>query len=366
MNKNIFDGLDSVLSKGPDGELLIDTDVDYSKIDLNEIKKDEEDKKDNEKDEKIKNDKNLIDIPEDNKDEPETVSVFKTLATVLKEEGVFQTIDIEKFEGKPEELIAGIQAEIKDGIEGYKESIPESIKKIIENYEEGVPLDELIGIQSEQMRFDNLDENTIKEDVELQKNLVAYHLSQTTKWSEAKIQKEVERLADIEELEAEAFDAHKELKKLAVQAEKELIAKAKIDEAKRLKDAKDTNDKIEKTVTDITEIIPGIKVTEKEKQGLLKSLTKPVAFDENNKPISKVMQKRKEDPVKFELMLNYFIDKGFFDSKFDTILTKAKSDSLKQLEEQAKTVITKVGKSINSNSTGASLLEAYKSTKNKN
>lgn len=374
MSKNIFEGLDSVLSKNEDGEILIDTDVDYSKVDPIGTKK-EEDKKEDDKNPK-EEDKNLIEIPdgkteevkedkeEEIKDEPQEVNVFKTLATVLKEEGVLPTLDIEKFEGKPEELIAGIQAEIKDGIEGFKESLHPAIKELQEKYEEGVPLDELIGIKSEQMRFDNLDENEIKEDIELQKNLVAYHLSQTTKWNEAKIKKEVERLSDVEELEAEAFDAHKELKKIAVQAEKELIAKAKIDEAKRLKDAKDTNDKIEKAVTGVTEIIPGIKVTEKEKQGLLRSLTKPVAFDDDNKPVSKAMQKRKEDPIKFELMLNYFIDRGFFDGKFDTIMTKAKSDSLKQLEEQARSIVPKVGKTnISSNSTGADLLQAYKSTK---
>ena len=211
------------------------------------------------------------------------------------------------------------------------------------------------------MRFDAIDENEIKEDKELQKNLVAYHLTQTTKWSEAKIKKEVDRLADVDELEAEAFDAHKELKKLAIEAEKELRAQAKVAEAKKVKEAKETSEKIEKTVGALTEIIPGIKITDKEKQALLKAITKPVAYSADGKQISKAMQEKEKDPIKFELMLNYFIDKGFFDGKFDIVLTKAKSESLKQLEEQARTTLSKVGKNhINPSSTGSDLLNNFK------
>lgn len=363
MSKDIFDGLDSVLSKSADGELLIDTETDYSKVNpegADELDENGEKKKVDDKIEipEGKDTNAEIKEPEDN---TEVTNIYKPLASLLKEEGILPTLDLEKFEGKPEELIAGIQAEIKDGVEGYKESIPEKIKKLIEDYEDGVPLDELIGIQSEQMRFDAIDENEIKEDKELQKNLVAYHLTQTTKWSEAKIKKEVDRLADVDELESEAFDAHKELKKLAVEAEKELRAQAKIAEAKKIKEAKETSEKIEKTVGALTEIIPGIKITEKEKQALLKSITKPVAYSADGKQISKAMQEKEKDPIKFELMLNYFIDKGFFDGKFDIVLTKAKSESLKQLEEQARTTLSKVGKNhINPSSTGSDLLNNFK------
>lgn len=366
MSKNIFDNLDVVLSKDENEEFLIDTETDYTKVESEKsIVNDKE-----EPSKKKEEDKNLIDISDSEEDKEKESSeikdgnVFKTLATVLKEEGIFTTIDVEKLEGKPEELIAGIQAEIKDGIDGYKESMHPKIKYLQDNFEEGVPLDELIGIISEQQRFDNIDENTIKEDVQLQKDLVAYHLSQTTKWSEAKIKKEVDRLADVDEIEAEAYDAHKELKSLALEAENELKNQAKAKESKRLQDLKDTNEKITKTATALTEIIPGIKVTDKEKQALVNSMTKAVAFTSDNKPISKAIQERQKDPIKFDLMLNYFIDKGFFEGKFDTILTKVKSDSLKQLEKQAETIIPKSGRpGVNSNSTGASLIEAYKKIK---
>lgn len=374
---SIFKGLDSVLSKTKDGEILIDTDVDYSKVDATkkvEETPNPEKKKEEEKD-KVKTD--LIDVStdidlkenevKDTIEDPEVSNIYKPLASLLKEEGILPTLDLEKFEGKPDELIAGIQAEIKDGINSYKETLHPSIKDLADKWEEGVPMDEYISIKSEQTRFDNIDENTIKEDVELQKNLVAYHLSQTTKWNENKIKKEVDRLADTDELESEAYDAHKELKKLAVEAEKQLLIQAKKDQEEAKNKQKKLVEDIEKTVNGLTEIIPGIKISEKEKQGLLKSVTKPVEFDKDNKPVSKVMKAKEKDPIKFELMLNYFIDQGFFDGKFEKIITKAKSDSLKELEKQATTNLNKMGKvSIDSDSKGATLLNAFKINKNKN
>lgn len=370
---SIFKGLDSVLSKTKDGEILIDTEVDYSKEDkkTEEVKTTEEIEDSKSKD--ATEDKDLIDVNIEEKDKTseetktQEVNIYIPLASLLKEEGILPTLDLDKFEGKPDELIAGIQAEIKDGIDSYKETLHPAIKDLADKWEEGVPMDEYIGIKSEQTRFDNIDENNIKEDIELQKNLVAYHLSQTTKWNENKIKKEVDRLADIDELESEAYDAHKELKKIAIDAEKQLIAQAKKDQEAAKDKQKKLVEDIEKTVNGLTEIIPGIKISEKEKQGLLKAVTKPVEFDKENKPVSKVMKAKEKDPIKFELMLNYFIDQGFFDGKFEKIVTKAKSDSLKELEKQATTNLNKLGKvSIDSDSKGATLLSAFKTNKNKN
>lgn len=370
MSKELFKGFESILSKSETGEFLIDTEKDYSveKVDVAAIEKEKKEAEDKTKESK----EDLIEVPdvveptEDTTDLQDIGNIYKPLASLLKEEGVLPTLDLEKFTGTTEELIAGMQAEIKDGIEGYKESIPAAIKKLLDNYEEGVPYDELIGVQSEQMRLENIDENIIKENKELQKELVAYHLSQTTKWSEVKIKKEVDRLVDTDEIESEAYDAHKDLKKIAAETEKELIREAKEQAIKDRQKAKDDFAKLEKTVNDTAELIPGIKVTEKEKQNLLKAVTKAVAYTPDNKPVSRVTQVREKDPIKFDLMLNYFIDKGFFEGKFDAITTKAKTDSLKELEKQAATNLSKIGKtnlSAITTAKGSSILNALPKSK---
>ena len=101
--------------------------------------------------------------------------------------------------------------------------------------------------------------------------------------------------------------------------------------------------KIEKTVSDVKEIIPGVQVSEQEKKELLKYMTVPVRFVEDSNgrkiPVSKAMDLRSKDPVAYELRLNYLISKGFFDSdpkniKLETLMKKTETTATKRLIEK--------------------------------
>jgi hypothetical protein len=69
-------------------------------------------------------------------------------AKYLKEEGVLPNFDLEKFDGSIDGLREGMYSEIVSGIEAYKQSLPDRVKTIIERYEDGIPFEKLIEIDS--------------------------------------------------------------------------------------------------------------------------------------------------------------------------------------------------------------------------
>src|ERR1035437_3411449 len=83
-------------------------------------------------------------------------SPFVVFAKVLHEEGVLSSFDESKDYNSVEGLTAAISEEITLNVQDYKDSLPEAIKEIIDNYEEGIPLDQLIANKSRQIEFDNI------------------------------------------------------------------------------------------------------------------------------------------------------------------------------------------------------------------
>jgi hypothetical protein len=300
----------------------------------------------------------------ENEKENEESSPYSILSQMLKEEGILES----EFNSS-EEMIKVFSETIKEGIESYKSELPEEIKNLIDNYEDGVPLDEIIKIKSEQIRLENIDDDKLEESEELQKTLYRNYLKATTKFSDAKIEKEISRLVDLDEL----LDSSKEAKEALKEIHAEEIEKAKqealIEKQKRQEEYKEQinflNDRIKKT----SEIIPGIKINEKDQKELFKAITTPVET-RGDTLYNQVMVIREKDPIGFEMKLNYYIKMGLFDEvpKFDTILkkneTKAVSKLEKDLEESLKKTFNKNSGSSKSNSSeNDDIFEALKKTK---
>jgi hypothetical protein len=56
-------------------------------------------------------------------------------------------------------------------------------------------------------------------------------------------------------------------------------------------------------------------------------------MDDNGNPVTFVQSVRAKDPIKFEILLNYFADQGFFEGKFDNVLKGTKSKTIEELEK---------------------------------
>jgi len=274
------------------------------------------------------------------------LEVYSSLSALLREEGVLDK-DFTSMDEMFTLFSEKVTAEANELLNEELESRPEELQELIKNYKEGVPFDELLKTKSNQMRYSNIELSKIEEDEDLQKELVTEYLKKTTKFSEDKIKKEVKRLSDLGELSDEAKGAKTELVALEKEFEANLKKETKVRQETERKENEKIVKEIHKQVASVREVIPGIKVTEKESNELFKMITTPVEI-RGNQPVSYAMQVREQDPIKFDLTLNYLIKQGAFEGKWDFVskkaTTKAVSNLEKQVEEAAAKLINKGGK----------------------
>ena len=285
-------------------------------------------------------------------------NVYAIISQMLKEDGI-----LDREFGSPKEMLDAFGDVIKNGIESYKEELPESIKQLIEGYEEGVPFEDILKIKSEQIQLDSISDETLEDNVDLQKKLNREYFKATTKFSDAKIEKEIQRLADLDELFDSSLEAKEALKELNKEKEAQKIEEAKqnrlIAEENYRKQINQLNERVNKT----TEIIPGIKISEKEQKELFKAITTPVET-RGSELLNQVMLVREKDPIGFEMKLNYYIKLGLFNETPDiskltqTLQTKTVSKLEKQLEETAKKNLNKASGSSRQSSEDSDILKA--------
>ena len=299
-------------------------------IDLEEIDGNEEDIEEEEEED-------VQEEPSSKKQPPQskskTSSPLTPYAQLLIDEGVLPNFDIKKFDGSTDSLKEAMVEEIMGAVESYKDSLPQEIKHLINNYEEGVPFDRLLEINKIESDVSKISEDSLEEDVNLQKRLVTDYLKRTTKFSESKISKLVESYEDSGDLEDEAKTSLGELQKLASTEKERAVAEARAAkeqaEANRKAELKSLQDKIKAT----EEIIPGLKINQRVKDSIFSSTTTAVGYDQSGRPVNKIVAARMENPVEFEMKLHYLFEvtKGFKD--FSKLVEKGKKDATKSFEE---------------------------------
>lgn len=296
---------------------------------------------------------------EETSKEPKGSTIYKTLSELLKEEGIVDEV----FEDK-ESLFNYFKSAAENEIKEWKNSLPQEITSIIENYEEGVPFDELLNITSNQIRLDSIDQETLTENLELQKNLVRnYYYNKG--FSESKIEKMISKSLELDELEEEAVEALSELKELENERLEELKERTRQEQEEQRLAYEQTINDLNTTIKETKEIIPGIKLDDKVKKELFNMITKP-ATQKDGVNYSQVMLLREKDPVGFEVKLNYYAKLGLFDEnpKFDLITKKSETKALnkleKQLEEDLKSRINKSSANSRGTDENSDVLDALK------
>jgi hypothetical protein len=286
-------------------------------------------------------------------------TIYKTLSEFLKEEGIVDEV----FEDK-DSLFNYFKSVAENEIKEWRSNLPEEITTIIENYEQGVPFDELLSITSNQIRLDSIDDEVLSDNLELQKNLVRnYYLNKG--FNESKIEKMISKSLELDELEEEATEALSELKELEAQRLEELKERTKQEQEEQRLAYEQTINNLNNTIKETKEIIPGIKLDDKAKKDLFNMITKP-ATQKDGVNYSQVMLLREKDPIGFEVKLNYYAKLGLFDEnpKFDLITKKSETKALnkleKQLEEDLKSRINKSSANSRESDENSDVLDALK------
>lgn len=286
------------------------------------------------------------DVVIDDEQSSSSLPKFKVLANALHEKGVLSALDESKFDDEDAEeaevLIELIKEEITKNNNSYKESLPKTIKDLIDNYEENVPLDELIGLKSTKMRLESITEDQVKGDENLQKLIIEENYKRLG-MSEARIKKRIQQFEDLSQLEEESVDALKESKEYIEQsiiAEKENAKKREAEfEKERLNSLKSLKEDINKTAS----VIDGINISDREKELIYESMTKVVDKDEAGRPMNSVMVTRAKNPVGFEKMLHYYHSLGLFnikdDGTIDPDISKIKTGAKKSAMDELNSAI---------------------------
>lgn len=292
--------------------------------------------------EEIKNDDNtqLPNETDDNKGS----SVFSVvLGQELTEAGVLSDFDEKEVLKIAEE--ENDAAAIKYMIQKQTESINEEVKSAYDSeYQEylnlrqfGASKEEATELTQIENYVGSLKDTDIKgEDegiAETRKNLLTLNYRLTTKWSEDKIKKHVDRLYDAGE-DIEEVDEAVENINSYVSSEKENI---KLQAQKAEADAKASQEKIvndlESYIEKTDEYFTGIKVNKQTKDNLKKIIMTPVKLN-NGQLGNPIWAKREESPVEFDTKMAYLYSIGYFDGKpLDKFKKVADTKATSKLQE---------------------------------
>lgn len=269
---------------------------------------------------------------EENTEETDPV---KAIAEWQHNIGIFDFVqeDYDKYEDKEEYF--------KDKfIEKAKslatESLPDVIKELVNNYADGVPLDELINVKSNQQRLDNITDEILKENTDLQEDLVVA-LLQNQGYEEDEIKTKLEKYKDNLMMEDESKIALKKLKKQQEQYEADLIKTSKEQELLNQKKAKENLDNLKKSIQEAETFINGVKLNAESKEKLFNGITK-----RDRDGLTEMDKKMKDKNV--QLAVAQFVLQ--LDTKLDAIKRDAVTQSVGKLKETVNTTKEKKEKTV--------------------
>lgn len=223
--------------------------------------------------------------------------------------------------------------------------------------------------------LDSLDESTIQEDVNLQRQILAEDL-RNRNYSEEDIREEIEDAEAIGKLEAKALKSLPNLKKSAEEVVK-ISEQRKQEKLENLsKEQEKQYNTLMETIDSTEELIPGLKLNKVIKDKIKNNITTTVYQDKQGREYTSLMYKQHRNPTEFQTLINYYDSIGLFnigkDNKFrpdiskikNAAKTKAVSELDKVLQREESQGVGR-GNSYSGSSKTESVLELLKRAKGK-
>jgi len=253
-------------------------------------------------------------------------SVYPALAEFLKEKGIISSDD----EIKTEEAFVDVMKKTIE--EARYANLTEVQKQYLEAIESGVDAETAKSSVMDIKQLSTLKVSDLEANVELRHSLIREDLK-AQGWNQSRIEKQITRLVesndDLEEavlaktnivssinsrLESAKENFKKEEEAHKANFEKQVAA---------LKDAVYSSDKVFGT----------FKVDKILQEKVYKSMTTPVEYEEDGKPLNALAKDRKDNPVDFEkrLYYAYTLTDGF--NNLDKLVRKAENKAAKKLKE---------------------------------
>ena len=272
-------------------------------------------------------------------------------AALQQDYGLLPNFDLATIKDlKPEEQIlkvneaiqANVKAEKEELVKAEVDSLITPAKKFYEDLKAGVPFDDLANNASLEEQYGSITVKSLEANEEAQEAIYSDSLIMKG-LSDVKVKQMIQLSKDNDSLLIDSTDGLKEIH-TEIKNDRDTMRKA-AETATQDRDKQNAliQTKIKTLVTGTKVIIPGLELTKVEHDQLIKDMTVPVKFVDNAQgksvPVSKVIELRSQDPITFDMKLNYFIQKGFFDkdAKFDKLVKDATTSATKKLIDKMST-----------------------------
>ena len=166
---------------------------------------------------------------DEEEDEGDALRVF---AELQREKGLIDYND-DEFEGSEEWLLTKVEDTVNSKVQDYKDSMPSEIRYLLDNYEDGVPLTNLLNMQSQEQVYESITLESVEKSEALQKNLVKDLLIKSG-WSEERANKKIQRYEDAGVLYEEAEEALSSLVDVQKQQKEQYVVQQKEQQKQRI------------------------------------------------------------------------------------------------------------------------------------
>lgn len=274
----------------------------------------------------VDDDDNIIVNDDDDTDETSIISAFTELGIIDLDEEELKSDEERDLEWFASKALDKVNKGVEEGIEDYKDSLPNAIKALLDDYEDGVPLGALLQGEKELFDVASVSEEKLEGSDNLQKKMITELLSIQGETSE-EIEDRINDYEDSGLLEKYAKRAQSKLIKVKEHQKEETIRQAKAEEVNRREGHTEWLTNLKSDIDKMDEIIPGIVLNDKQRKDLYNGITKV-----DNKGKNAVMKYREANP-NFDLQVAYLatVLKGDFSS----LEASADTRATKKLKNQA-------------------------------
>ena len=264
---------------------------------------------------------------DDDEDASSSSTIYSSLATVLSEQGLLPSLDIENTKIET----------VDDFVEAFKKESEIQADLKLNEYLANIDINAVAQSRQKIAEYSSIDESTLADNLELAKQLI-YQDYVNQGIGEAKATKLLNRLIDLgdDAILEDAVDSLSSLKEFETRQIEYQKEQYKIQLQEQERQQKELDENLKKIIFEKKDLINGFKPTKAFQEKVYKSINEVVGKSPDGQFENKFMRDRRMNPLEFESRMYAFYEltNGFTD--YSKLTTTAKSNAVKELEKAAK------------------------------
>lgn len=268
----------------------------------------------------------MEDTIEDPSDETpaEDGSIIKFWADWASEKGIIDPVDAESFEDSEEFLFKQVENRIKREVDTRFESLPDGLRELVSSGASEEAVRAYLTSDQRLQSYQQIDPEKLKEDIDTQKALIRdFYASQD--YEPDAIDRRLEKLEEAYLLEDEADMALKRLTHMEAQYKNSIAEHAQRQQEEYARQVEAEREALKESIMKSESFIPGLEVSETDRQKVYDAITKPIARDEYGNLITPLVKAQMEDPHFLEKVAYAAIVMGW---DFNKQATKSKNKAI--------------------------------------